>query len=319
MAAGLLVQTNAAGYDHYIRIGAGSIVAVVAMVAAFVHLTRVLTARERTLPPTPRLKPSAVLLPVSLMLAAYLTGAARLGGVDAVSVAMGLMALAAGVDHRHRPMLGWLGLAVAVRPDALAIAPFVLALLIRRRVPIREWPIAAAIWLAARWITVAPSADSSGRSIKALPTPGLSTIVDLLPPQAAVPLTAVMMVAAIGFASAYIARTTVAVLSTRSLIACAALSPLTVAGLLPGTHGSAFLLASLVALAIAAAWPDQRSIATAAVLLAGSALAEASAAVDQPALAAFGAICVLSAAIALARPLRDAPANDNWYPARLSA
>ncbi|WP_144037232.1 hypothetical protein [Sphingomonas sp. TZW2008] len=289
------------------------------ILAAFVHLTRVLTARERTVPPAHRAAPSALFLSIPGMLAAYLTAAGWLDGADVVSVAMGLMALAAGVDRRHRAMLVWLGLAVVVKPDALVIAPFVLALLIRQRVPIREWPISVVIWLAARSITVAPSADPSGHPIRALPTPNLSAIVDLLPPQAAVPLTAMAMVAAIGLASAYIARTTVAALSTRSLTECAALSPLIVAELLPGTPRSAFLLAGLVALAIAAAWPDRRSTATAAVLLAGSALSGASTALDQPALAALGAICVLSAAIALARPLRDAPANDNWYAARLPA
>lgn len=319
LAAWLLVQMYAAGYARHNGTAIVSIAAVVSTLAAFVHLTRVLTARERILPPAPRFKPSALPLPVPLMLAIYLSAVAWLASADAVSVAMGLMALAAGVDRRHRAMLGWLGLAVAVKPDALVIAPFVLALLIRRRVPIREWPIAAAVWLAARWITGAPSLDSSGHPIKALPAPGLSAIVDLLPPQATEPLTAMAMVAAIGLASAYIARTTVAVLSTRSVIGCAALSPLIVAGLLPGAPGGAFLLAGLVALAIAAAWPDRRSIATAAALLAGSALAGASAVLDQPALAALGAICVLSAAIALARPLRDAPANDNWYFARLPA
>lgn len=320
LAAWLLDQAWTSGYAHaHTGTAIVSIAAGGAVLAALLHFTHILVAQERPLPPAPRSGPVALLVLSVPLLVTYLPAAAWLDRADAVSMAMCVMMVAAAIGRRHRVMLGWLGLAAAVQLAALAIAPLVVALLIRRRVSMREWPVALAIWLAARWLTIGPSADSSQSSIGIPSIPNLVALVDLLPTQATMPLTALALVAAVGLAFAYTARVSVAALSTRSLIECAALCPLIVVGLLPGADASSFLLAELLALVVAITWPDRRSIATAAVLMAGSALAAVGAAVDTPAYAALGAICTLAAGVSLARPLRIAPANDNWRPARLPA
>src|SRR3569832_2314009 len=77
-----------------------------------------------------------------LILPSALINAGLLGQCDAIWAAPCIMALAAAVDRKHVVMLAWCGLALGIKVQALLFAPFFIALLFDRRVPLRLWPIA---------------------------------------------------------------------------------------------------------------------------------------------------------------------------------
>lgn len=257
-----------------------------------------------------------------LILPTTLLNAALMGQCDAMWSAACVMALSAAVARRHAAMLAWCGVALAFKLQAAFFAPFVLALLIRRRVPLRLWPIAAATWIASlipAWLAGWPALDlltiylhqTEFDPAMALNAPNLWMIVAALPLFTEVPLTGLAFAAATGATAAYIARLTVAPLGPRRLMEAAALSPMLVAGLLPRMHERYFFLADIITLAIALAWPDRRSIGIAVLVQLGSALGLLAYLSGISGLAMLGAVPMIAATIALARPLWRQPANDN--------
>jgi Gpi18-like mannosyltransferase len=265
-----------------------------------------------------------------LILPSTLLNAALLSQCDAMWSAACVMALAAAVARRHRTMLAWCGVALAFKLQAAFFAPFVLGLLIRRRIPMRLWPIAGLVWVAslvpaslAGWpaadlltIYLRQTESYAGLSLNA---PNLWMIVDALPLFAGVPLTGLAFAAAIGASATYVARLTVSPLGDRRLMEAAMLAPMIVVGLLPRMHERYFFLADVVALAIALTWPDRRSIGIAILVQLGSTLGLLAYVSGISGLAILGAVPMIAATFKLARPLFESPANDNPAVARASA
>jgi Gpi18-like mannosyltransferase len=231
------------------------------------------------------------------------------------------MALAAALRRRHVAMLAWYGLALGLNIQALLIAPFFLALLINRRVPIRLWPIAPLIiaatllpaW-AAGWpdlvTTYPPRADALSFN-----APNIWAIVDILP-LGGLPLLGLALASAIGASAGYVARFSAQSLSNKLTIPAALLATLLTAGLLPGMHERHFLLADILALILALVVRDRASVRIALLIQLGSVLAILGQVTDIDALTMFGAFAMITATVQLARPLLKPAANDNPLIAR---
>lgn len=256
------------------------------------------------------------LLPTSLL------NAELLGQCDAMWSAACIMALAAAIDRKHRAMLVWCGIAFGFKAQAALVAPFFLALLINRRVPVREWlimPLAMAATMLPAWLAGWPAfdlatiyfhqADYSPRM--ALNAPNIWAIVQALPALGALPLAGLAFAATIGATAAYVAWFSVKPLEGRALLAPALLSPLITAGLLPHMHERYFFLADILALVFALAMRDSASWRIAIRVQIGSTAALMGYLAGLDALAVFGAIAMILATLDLARPLVKPAANDN--------
>lgn len=291
-----------------------SVTGTVALAAAVWHLVRTLA------PGAARRAPIAAALIVLLPSTAI--NAVLMGQCDAMWAAACVMALAAASRRRHAAMLMWCGIALGFKLQAAFFAPFVLALLIQRRVPFVTWLAAPAAWLATllpAWLAGWPAADlltiylhqADTYDGLALSAPNLWMVADTLPALHDVPLTGLALAAAVGATAAYVAWFSVAPLAGRRLAEVALLAPLIVAGLLPRMHERYFFLADVIALAIALAWPDRRSIGLALLVQAGSSLALLAYLSGYAVLAVAGALPMMLATWRLARPLLRRPANDN--------
>ncbi|WBH17141.1 hypothetical protein [Sphingomonas radiodurans] len=312
----LAATTSLADWFHPVDlIKALSVAGSLALTGAVWHLLRTL-GDGRTPHPLERAAALVLILPTTLL------NTALLGQCDAMWSAACIMALAAAVARRHAAMLAWCGVAFAFKLQAAFFAPFVLALLIRRRVPLRLWPIAAVTWIASlipAWLAGWPALDlltiyfrqTEYDPSMPLNAPNLWMIVAALPLFAGVPLTGLAFATAIGATATYVARLTVAPFGPRRVMEAAALSPMLVAGLLPRMHERYFFLADIITLAIALAWPDRRSIGIAALVQFGSALGLLAYLSGISGLAMLGAVPMIAATVALARPLWRQPANDN--------
>ena len=294
-----------------------SVAGTFALAAATWHLVRTLApdapdTRSRALV-------AAALVP---LVPSTAINAVLMGQCDAMWAAPCLMALAAAVRRRHTAMLLWCGIALGFKLQAAFFGPFILALLIQRRVPFVTWLAAPAAWLATllpAWLAGWPASDlltiyfQQANTLDgiALSSPNIWMIVDTLPALRDLPLTGLALAAAVGTTGAYVAWFSVRRLAGRRLAEVALLAPLIVAGLLPRMHERYFFLADLIALAIALVWPDRRSIGIALLVQAGSLLALLAYLSGYAVLAVIGAVPMMLATWRLARPLLRRPANDN--------
>jgi Gpi18-like mannosyltransferase len=262
-----------------------------------------------------------------LILPSALINAGLLGQCDAIWAAPCIMALAAAVDRKHLVMLAWCGLALGIKVQALLFAPFFIALLINRRVPLRFWPIAplvAAATMLPAWAAGWPAWDLATVYFRqadtypalALNAPNLWQIVEALPWIGTLPLSGLALATALGGTAAYIAWFSTRPLDGRALLAPALLAPLLTAGLLPHMHERYFFLADILALVMALTLRDRSSWRIAALVQGGSILSLFGYLSGLDAMAMIGAILMIAATIRLARPLVQPFANDNPLLAR---
>ncbi len=290
-----------------------------ALAGAFWHLLGRLDVRDRG-----RIALCILALPSLLM------NAALLGQCDAMYAAPIIMGVAAAIDRKPAHMLAWCGLALAIKPQAVLIAPFVLAMLIARPVPFRVWLIAPAVFLATlipAWLAGWPAADlllvyfRQVETFKAvaLNAPNIWMILDTVGIDSA-PLAGLALAAAVGACGAYAARfgATARMLTTPMLVRVALLSPLIVAGLLPRMHERYFLLADILSIAVALTSTERGAWRIPVLIQAGSTLALLAYMTGVSALAAIGGLMMLAATILVARPLLNRAANDNPLLARAS-
>ncbi|QNQ11657.1 hypothetical protein [Sphingomonas alpina] len=252
--------------------------------------------------------------------------AGLMGRYDTLWATPVVMAIAAAIQRRPITMLAWCGLALGLTIQALLIAPFFLALLINRRVPIRLWPIApltTAATMMAAWCIGRPVFDfasASERQIDAyvalsFDAPNIWAIAQTLP-LGGTPLLGLALAAAIGTTIAYVAHFSAQPLTDKSTTSVALLGILLMAGLLPGMHERDFFLANILALVMALALRDLGSIRIAALVQAGSILGLLGHASGIDALPILGAVAMIAATFQLARPLLKPAANDNPLIAR---
>ncbi|MEO5773517.1 MAG: hypothetical protein ABIQ32_05295 [Sphingomicrobium sp.] len=239
--------------------------------------------------------------------------AAVTASCDGLWAAPCVMALAMAQERRHKAMLLWCGLALAVKVQAIFMAPFVLALLIARRVPVHHWflaPLAAVAAYLPAWLCGWPAADlatiylhQAGFSEKmSLNAPNIWAIVQLYGSGNLQMLSRIALAAAVAASLAYIALLARRQLEGPALVAAATLSSLIVVGLLPHMHERYFFLADVLAFALAATLASRRAWIDAALVQAGSALGIYAYIVQEPWLAAAGAVPMFAATWRLAEP-----------------
>lgn len=258
-----------------------------------------------------------------LALPSLLINAALLGQCDALYVAPCVMGIAAALDRRHRAMLAWCGLALAVKPQAVLIGPFVLAILIARRVPFRQWLIAPAVLIATlvpAWLAGWPALDlllihfRQVETFKAvvLNAPNIWMIVDTAGIDSA-PLSGLALASAIGAGAAYAAGfgATARHLGRPALVRLALLAPLLLAGLLPRMHERYFLLADILSIAVALTAVERGAWRIPLLIQIGSTLALFAYLTGVSALAAAGGVAMIAATWLVLRPLLVQAANDN--------
>ena len=240
------------------------------------------------------------------------SGAGLVDHRDMTCAAALVIAIIAALDRRHAVMLGWFGLAVGVAPQTIFVAPFFLAMLINRGVPLRLWPIAPLValattlvaWVAGSAIPLSVELDPSLVGELSFGAPNIWAMVPAMP--YGLPLIGLAVAAAIGATVAYIAYFSAIRLNDRQLLNAALLAPLVLVGLLPWMRADDFFIAAVLALTL-----YDRANWRVAVLIQGSF-----------ALAMFGhfgglpALAMIIATLHLARPLLKPAANDNPMLAR---
>jgi Gpi18-like mannosyltransferase len=227
---------------------------------------------------------------------------------DALWVAPCLMAVTASIERRHAAMLAWAGLAFAIKGQAAFLAPFFLAFLLQRRVPLHLWPIPALVAglmllpaLLAGW----PATDLLFKYVQQgtqLPTfisnaPNPWSILAALAPELgpSLVLPGFLVAAAVSLTLAWSLRTRL--LDPIGIVRAALLSALVVPTVLPKMHERYFLLADVLAFVLALACRDRRSIAIAVATSVGSSLAIAAYVLQQPMLSLVSALPTMIALV----------------------
>ena len=255
--------------------------------------------------------------------------AALLSQSDAIWAAPCVAALDAAIGRRHRTMLLWCGIAISVKLQAILFAPFVIALLLQRRVPIRLWPIAPAVFVALLVPALClgwPPADLATIYLRqaayfpmlSLNAPNIWFAVQTLFPASAPGLSGLATAAAVGASAFYIARFSVLMPSGDRLLPVALLAPLLTAGLLPHMHERYFFLADVIALIWAVKSRDRKAWIVAGLVQLGSTLAVAGYVYDLALLVNFGFVAMAVATYMVTGPLLKRAANDNPLLARVA-
>lgn len=261
-----------------------------------------------------------------LVLPSTLLNAPFLAQCDAVWAAACIMAVAMAIERRHVSMLAWFGLAIAIKLQAAFVGPFIVALLINHRVPVRLWliaPLVAFLTLVPAWAAGWPIGDlatiylrQAGYSdVLSLNAPNAWIIIQSLPMIGALSLKGLAMAIAIGASASYIAWLSSHRLPARSIPATALLAVLLVVGALPHMHERYFFLGDILALSVALTRRDRTGWLAAAAVQAGSTLAILAYVLDTQLLAVLGAVSMMIAtyqvALLLGFPSRaDASAED---------
>ncbi len=256
------------------------------------------------------------------LLPSVMISGAILGQCDALYAAPCVMAVASAIKRRHAAMFLWCGVAFAIKAQAVFGAPFVLAIVIARQIPVRLWlfaplgyaamlaPAALAGWPIANLLTIYLHQSETFADISRN-APNIWMVAQLA--GVTTPLVGLAFAAAMGAIGAYAARlgATARHFAAPLLLRSALLAPLIVAGLLPKMHDRYFFLADVLSLALAIAAPARDTWRIHAHVQLGSVLALVAYLTGLPWLAALGAVPMISATILVARPLFWRGANDN--------
>lgn len=264
----------------------------------------------------------------AVALPTVIANAALLGQCDAMYAAPVVMAVGAALDRRSTAMLGWYGVALAIKLQAILIAPFMLAMLVAWRLPPwRWWPAPATFLIAmlpaaiAGWpigdlatIYLRQSADFADAVLNA---PNIWSVL-VLAGVALPPLFGLACAAAVGASAAYIARIGASArqFSRDQLLRAALLAPLVTAGLLPRMHERYFFVADVLALLLFAVTRAPRDGRLVALTQLGSGAALFAYISGAPIFAALGAVPMIFAALFLVQDLFAKAANDNPLMAR---
>lgn len=218
--------------------------------------------------------------------------AAALAQCDAYWTAACLFAVAEAVRGRTTRMLVWCGVALAFKAQAAFLGPFILAMLIARRVPLGRWSIPPAVYAAAMlpaWLAGWPMLDlllvyprQAGQFVMAgnLANPWIG--LDALLGPDAVALFPIGYAAALAAGAAFVAVFSRRSWSPAGLIAGALLCALMLPWLLPKMHERYFFLADLLAFSLALVSRDRASLAIALAVQLASLSAYFSYYVDWP-------------------------------------
>ncbi len=246
-----------------------------------------------------------------------------MGQCDAIYVAACVMAVAMALERRHLAMFAWCGIAFAFKAQAVLVAPFFLALAIRRRVPFGYWlaaPAALLTMMLPALIAGWPPGDLATIYFRQAGTfsneiarnaPNIWSLAGAISPEHAPKLFGLALAATLGGAAAYVARMQVVRVDRARLVGMAALAALLTAGLLPRMHERYFMLADILILAFAIARGSRGAFALAALVQLGSTAAIVGYLGLGIPMVAIGAVCMITATWILAQPLIVPHANDN--------
>ncbi len=240
------------------------------------------------------------------LLPSTLLNAPLLAQCDAMWAAACVMALAMAIERRHAPMLGWFGLAIAFKLQAAFLGPFVVALLLSRRVPIHVWlaaPAAAFATLLPAWAAGWPLVDlmtiylrqTAHFDLLSLNAPNLWIIIQALPGIQRLPLQGLAVTMAIGGSAAYIAWLSSHRIPSERLLAAALLAPLLIVGTLPRMHERYFFLCDILAFVLAITMRNRAGWTLAALVQGGSTLAIVGYVLDTQAFSMIGAVAMIAA------------------------
>jgi Gpi18-like mannosyltransferase len=204
------------------------------------------------------------LLPTPLLNAAFI------GQCDAFWTAACVMAVAAAIRRQPPAMLVWCGIALAFKAQAAFLAPFVFAVLLRERTPVRLWLIPPAIYAAIMtpaWLAGWPALDLMlvyARQTVEFASPGnlanpWVSARHLMPIEAP-SFYVVGYSAAAAAAVAFVVLLKDRLVGSRLIIGGAILSALMLPWLLPKMHERYFLLADVLAFVLALAVRDRSTL-----------------------------------------------------------
>ncbi len=241
----------------------------------------------------------------ALLLPGVLMNTALMAQCDALYAAPTVMAVTAAWQHRHRSMFLWCGLAVAVKLQAILIAPFFLAIAIQRRAPLHWWllaPLALALANLPAALAGWPIGDLAMvyfRRTTFYPelsrnAPNIWAIVQALPGLNLVATARIANIIAIVASATYLWWVLRRPLVGRRLVAAAALAPMVTAGLLPHMH-ERFFYAADVLIFVWAVTGAARDRWIAALVQAGSFLGIMAYGNGTEQLAMLGALAMLEA------------------------
>lgn len=259
---------------------------------------------------------------LTLLMPSHMLNTALLGSGDTLWAAPAVTALGCALSRRHAPMLMWCAIALSFKFQAILFAPFVLAVLIRRRVPLHLWLVVPLTYVAMltpaallgwpiRALATVYIGQAGWSALLSLNAPNIWFLVQSIVPDIGTALNGLALVSAVGASACYIAWFSVKMPSDDGAVPVALLCLLITAGLLPHMHERYFFLADIVAL-IAAALSERRDAwRTALLVQAGSALSVWAYATGASWLVDIAAACMILATIRIARPLLRPAANDN--------
>ena len=227
-------------------------------------------------------------------------------------VAACLLAVLAARDDDYRAMLVWYGFALGFDPEAVVLAPFIVALAIRRNV---SPTLLLLVLLSGAAMALTRALTGAAPTLPPFPldlplsrgAPNLWVLIEALPGIGELPLIGLAFCASVGAAAAYVAWFSARALSRHTLLDAVLLCTLVMAELLPGTHATVFALADITALTLALVTREPGRWRVAGLALAGT----ASAALAAPDYAPVAAAALLLATLLQARALLKPAANDN--------
>ncbi|GGA54916.1 hypothetical protein [Sphingomonas psychrolutea] len=228
-----------------------------------------------------------------------------------------LMAVLAATEDDTRALLIWYGVALGCDPQALLLAPFVLALAIQRRTSPMLLAcaalVAAAILLARAFGGDAPAFPFPLDLPLSRGAPNLWVLAQALPGIGALPLTGLALAATVGAGAAYAAWFSVRKLYRHTVPDAALLCALVMAAVLPGADIAVLAVVDLLALMLAMGTRrDPARWRVAGLALGGSTIALFA----TPDAAPLAAAVLVVATLLQARAVLKPAANDNPLMAR---
>jgi Gpi18-like mannosyltransferase len=257
--------------------------------------------KERGIPQAARWAALTIILPTTVL------NAATLGQCDGLYVAPAIAALSAALSRRHVAMLIWCGVSIAFKLQAILFAPFIVALLINRRVPLYQWIIPVVVFLISllpAWALGWPLDELLGIYSKqtrtflilSMSAPNVWFIVQNIVGNVDY-LSGPAMVLGMCAAALYVAWFSIRMPEGNWLFIPAILSVLITAGLLPHMHERYFLFADIAAFVFAISAGTGRSWWIALLVQTGSASAMIGYLTVFPWLTFFGAELMVFATI----------------------
>ena len=250
---------------------------------------------------------------LTLLLPTVILNGPFLGQCDALWVACCLLAVAAAIDDRPFGMTAWAAVAFAIKAQAIFIAPFVAAIIVRER----KWAAVLipfgiyAIAIAPAWIIGWPLGDLLTIYAKQY---SYAELLSLAPNLWALPYVLIQPAPHILFLLGY-AATGVAVIIylwrfPRNLLIAALLSSLLIPWLMPKMHERYFVLADVLALMLAIS--DRRCIIVLILVQAGSLFSFGAYASNMPPLNVVGSAFMTVGLLAVLRASgRESEADAN--------